>query len=765
MVACEGCSDHGGFNDVVGNTLTQPFSIKLDRNNYTLWRNLVSTIIMGHRLEGYVNGTKPCPTEFVGAPGNGENTPARSLWVALENLYGAHSRAKMDDTRTKIQTTRKGGTTMADYLLRSKRESKPWWQLKWKLCREFGGEVETPSPHVKCVRIGTLRSIVTMIMMRLSWALHQTTTTIMVKRSKIPAYIATPRDCWIIEGSDIATRKVVLQGRLKDGLYQLEGSTIRSNSHDPSAANTPNLAHESFLSSVSYFSNLVESSSKSVFSVNQSHVNQKDIWHRRLGHPSSKVLSQVLSMANVKVHINENQLFCEACQYGKSHALPFKTSNNRATKVLELIHTDLWGPSPVMSNTNLRYYIHFVDDFSRYTWIYPLKAKSDALGAFIQFKNLVENQFDTKIKKFQTDWGEYQSFSNLVIENGILFQHSCLHTSEQNGRAERKHRYIVELGLTLLAQAHMPLKFWCDAFQTSVFLINRLPTPVLRGKSPIETLFDQVDLSNNLYVDLDFARATATDHVTAGSENIAINEQQDQFVNSRADTSLFLLKTSKFVIMVLIYVDDIVITGNVSQEVNNFIAKLHKVFALKDLGPLNYFLGIEIFRDATGMYLSQEKYVSELLKRLEMTSIKPCATPMTGGKPLSIQDGTELKDFTQYRSVIGALQYLTHTRPDIAFAVNKLSQFLKCPTSTHWAAVKRISRYLKGTIHYGIHIKYNDKLSVVGYCDADWACCPNDRKSIAGYCVYLGDSLTSWCSKKQSVVARSSTEFEYRALA
>uniref|UniRef100_A0A803PAZ1 Retrovirus-related Pol polyprotein from transposon TNT 1-94-like beta-barrel domain-containing protein n=1 Tax=Cannabis sativa TaxID=3483 RepID=A0A803PAZ1_CANSA len=154
----------GGFSNVsFGNTLTQPFSIKLDRNNYTLWRNLVSTIIRGHRLEGYVNGTKPCPTEFVGAPGNGENTPgfrlqlnpeyehwvvcdqllmgwlygsmtdsiatkvmgctsARSLWVALENLYGAHSRAKMDDTRTKIQTTRKGGTTMADYL----RQKRNW---------------------------------------------------------------------------------------------------------------------------------------------------------------------------------------------------------------------------------------------------------------------------------------------------------------------------------------------------------------------------------------------------------------------------------------------------------------------------------------------------------------------------------------------------------------------------------------------------------------------------------------------------------------
>uniref|UniRef100_A0A803PTI6 Reverse transcriptase Ty1/copia-type domain-containing protein n=1 Tax=Cannabis sativa TaxID=3483 RepID=A0A803PTI6_CANSA len=214
------------------------------------------------------------------------------------------------------------------------------------------------------------------------------------------------------------------------------------------------------------------------------------------------------------------------------------------------------------------------------------------------------------------------------------------------------------------------------------------------------------------------------------------------FENSRANTSLFLLKTPKYVIMVLIYVDDIVITGNDTNELNWFIQNLHKTFALKDLGALNLFLGIEVFRDETGMYLSQGKYVAELLKRVEMTNIKSCPTPMTCGKPLSLQDGEELTDHTQYRSVIGALQYLTHTRPDIAFAVNKLSQFLKCPTTAHWTAAKRVLRYLK-----------------------DWACCPDDRKSISGCCVYFGETLITWSSKKQTVVAHSSTESEYRALA
>ncbi|XP_062093531.1 uncharacterized mitochondrial protein AtMg00810-like [Humulus lupulus] len=187
--------------------------------------------------------------------------------------------------------------------------------------------------------------------------------------------------------------------------------------------------------------------------------------------------------------------------------------------------------------------------------------------------------------------------------------------------------------------------------------------------------------------------------------------------------------------MVLVYVDDIIVIGSDSRELNHFIAKLNKTFSLKDLGALNYFLGIEVFRDNTA------------------------------GKTLSLHDGTPLSQPTLYRSIIGALQYLSHTRLDISFAVNKLSQFLKQPTDVHWGAAKHILRYLKGTIHHGLHIAPSDRLSLIGFSDADWACCPDDRKSVAGYCVYFGESLISWSSKKQTVVARSSTESEYRALA
>ncbi|XP_060969457.1 uncharacterized mitochondrial protein AtMg00810-like [Cannabis sativa] len=217
--------------------------------------------------------------------------------------------------------------------------------------------------------------------------------------------------------------------------------------------------------------------------------------------------------------------------------------------------------------------------------------------------------------------------------------------------------------------------------------------------------------------------------------------------------------------MVLIYVDDIIITENKAATLKSFIDKLNNLFALKDLGPIHFFLGIEVHRDDTGLYLNQGKYVKELLTRIGMMHLKPCNTPMTVGKPLSKADGEPLANPSEYRSIIGGLQYLTHTRPDLSFAVNKLSQFLQSPTTVHWSAAKRVLRYLKGTAYHGPHIKHSDRLSITGYSDADWACSPDDRRSLAGYCVYLGETLVSWSSKKQSVISRSSTESEYRALA
>ncbi|XP_062161906.1 uncharacterized mitochondrial protein AtMg00810-like [Alnus glutinosa] len=147
-----------------------------------------------------------------------------------------------------------------------------------------------------------------------------------------------------------------------------------------------------------------------------------------------------------------------------------------------------------------------------------------------------------------------------------------------------------------------------------------------------------------------------------------------------------------------------------------------------------------------------------------MIGAKPCNTPCSFGSKLSGFEGSPLIDPAEYRSIVGGLQYCTLTWPDISFSINQLCQFMHSPTDKHWAAAKRVLRYLKATIDHGIHYS-KSSLQLNAYCDSDWAGSPNDRRSTSGFAVFLGSSLISWSTKKQHVVARSSTEAEYRSLA
>jgi len=159
----------------------------------------------------------------------------------------------------------------------------------------------------------------------------------------------------------------------------------------------------------------------------------------------------VLKICNVKTSSHQFS-FSEACQFGKLHLLPFKSCSSHAKEPLELIQSDVWGPAPILSPFNFKYYVLFIDDYSRFTWIFPLKQKSETIHAFTQFKSLLENQFNKKIKGLQGDGrGEFKPVQKIAIKSEIQFRMSCTYTSQQNGRAKRKHRHVTELGLTLLA--------------------------------------------------------------------------------------------------------------------------------------------------------------------------------------------------------------------------------------------------------------------------------------------------------------------------
>lgn len=830
-----------------------------------------------------------------------------------------------------------------------------------------------------------------------------------------------------------------------------------------------------------------------------------ELWHHRLGHVNFETISLLNKLGHVHVtSLLPKPLLCGPCQLSKSKRLSFSLNNKRAANALDLIHCDLWGPAPVTSPAGFRFYAIFIDDFSRFSWMYPLAAKSDFYVNLVQFLNLVENQFNRKVKTFQSDGGtEFlnNKVKTLFREKGIQHSVSCPHTPEQNGRAERKHRHVTETGLAMLFHARAPSSLWVEAFSTAVYTINRLPSSVLQGKSPFELLFNITPNYSNFhpfgclvypclrsyaenklsprsrpcifigysshhkgFLCLDpetsrvytsrhaqfdeacfpYAKHTSTSSVTDVSEffepnsaslptvtvhgsspspatvfspspcslcspaspdqqssqyqpdahepespssensNIddhvtthpppiapptsmvqhqtqsthpmqtrsrsgifkprhiadvaisplfqalqastvpkgfksavkhphwvaAMDEEMDAlranstwtlvprpagkniigskwvfrtkflsdgtvdrhkarlvaqgfsqlpgfdynhtfspvvkastvriilslavlhhwplhqldvknaflngvlskpvymeqppgyidsampdhvcllrkslyglkqaprawyqrlydflihigFKDSSSDTSLFIYRANSSILILLVYVDDIILTGSSSDLLKKFISRLNREFAIKDLGKLSYFLGLEVSYTHNGLFLNQGKYAQDILERFDMGNCKPIATPLAPGESFTC-DGPPFSEPTKYRSLLGALQYLTITRPDLSFAINHLSQFLQAPTDVHYQAAKRVLRYIKGSISFGISFTSGCAPTLVGYSDADWARCSDTRRSTYGYAIFFGGNLISWSAKKLPTVARSSCESEYRAMA
>ncbi|KAG8472493.1 hypothetical protein CXB51_034175 [Gossypium anomalum] len=792
------------------------------------------------------------------------------------------------------------------------------------------------------------------------------------------------------------------------------------------------------------------------------------LWHNRLGHPCNNVLARVLKNCNVSFKHSCLPTVCSACQLGKSHKLPFSASKTVYSLPFELVVSDVWGPSHVKSN-GFSYYVSFVDMHSRYTWLYFIKAKSEVLNCFLNFQQMVRVQFGVSIKMFQTDWGgEYRSLSSELFKFGVQHRITCPHTSKQNGVAERRHRQVVDIGLTLFAQASMSLEFWSDAFSHAVHVVNRLPTHVLHGVGPYEVLYKvrpdysrlrvfgctcfpslrpynhhklqfrsrsctflgfgsnhkgykclddsgrvflsrhvifdettfpfQQSRSSKTPVDLmkqthqqshvpivsvpapvissfgisvcptssssmapsrlghsperspidgvsssQFFEESRSGHSTRNSpeasddpcvphsppirtivnthpmltrskcgiskpkifstvvtekEPISIQEAfqspqwtataqaeyqallsnhtwdlmplpagrravgckwifkikrnadgsvarykgrlvvkgylqeagidfhetfspvvkpttirvvlaiavslgwslrqvnvNNAFLNGDLSEEIYMVQPPGFKqqgdngqqlvcrlrkalyglkqaprawfhkLREFLLANDIIVTGSDSDAINQFVKSFNHQFSLKDLGRLNYFLGIEVTYIPDGLVLNQKKYILDLLKKASMDKSSSSPTPMVSTCQLSAHEGSLVDDESFFRSIVGALQYVVITRPDIAFSVNKVCQFMHRPLDTHFKAVKRILRYLQGTLDYGLHFHRTTKFVLEGYSDSSWGSDIDDRRSTSGYCIFLGGNPISWSSRKQQVVSRSTAEAEYRSLA
>ncbi|CAN1837958.1 Retrovirus-related Pol polyprotein from transposon TNT 1-94 [Linum perenne] len=238
------------------------------------------------------------------------------------------------------------------------------------------------------------------------------------------------------------------------------------------------------------------------------------------------------------------------------------------------------------------------------------------------------------------------------------------------------------------------------------------------------------------------------------------------YYHCQSDHTLFVKhsKSGKLAILI-VYVDDIIITGDDTEEIQQLKQSLAKEFDLKDLGELKYFLGMEVARSKQGICLSQRKYVLDLLKETGMLGCKPVDTPMDPNKHLSKECDIAPVDKERYQRLVGKLIYLAHTRPDIAFSVSVVSQFMQTPNEEHQEMVMRILRYLKTSPGKGLLFQKQHQRHITVYTDASWAGELTERRSTTGYCTYVWGNLVTWRSKKQTVVARSSAEAEYRAIA
>jgi hypothetical protein len=805
-------------------------------------------------------------------------------------------------------------------------------------------------------------------------------------------------------------------------------------------------------------------------------------WHCRLGHPSFLNLQKLVPSLSDFSSFN-----CETCELSKHHRATFKLRNDEpCLHPFELVHSDVWGPARTTGLCGARYFVTFIDDHSRLTWVYVLKDRSQLFATFQSFYAEISNQLNAKLLAFRTDNArEYteSSFQEFLTSRGIIHQTSCVRTPQQNGIAERKNGPILAIARALMLQMHVPKPFWADAVLTATYLLNRMPSRVLKGKSPFEILFadkspfsvplkvfgcvsfvhnlnpsrDKLDprahkciflgysrtqkgyrcyspslqkhfvsadvtffedvpyyspqggqlqdsiLSSpviptpipfappappisQVYVrrrhqgvplvppqvaspplppssastsadpplpqstsDLDLpialrkSKRTCTDHPisnfvsfdhlsssfkafslsvssivvpksyrealshpgwrkameeemhaldlnhtwdlvhkptgtsivgcrwvftvkqnpdgtvdrlkarlvakgftqTYGLDytetfspvaklnsiriiiSLAANldwplhqldvknaflhgdlnetvymaqppgfESKGEYVchlkksiyglkqsprawfdkfskavvshgmtRSQADHSVFFKKTKTGIVILVVYVDDIVITGSDKEGIQILINHLSLSFLTKYLGKLRYFLGIEVARSKAGISLSQRKYTLDILQDTGYLGSKPVATPMESNLKLMPDEGEFIDDPDTYRRLVGKLIYLTITRPDISYAVSVVSQFMTNPRVPHMNAVIRILKYLKNAPGRGLFYRSSGHLRIEGYTDADWAGSPSDRKSTTGYCTFIGGNLVTWRSKKQSVVARSSAEAEYRAMA
>ncbi|GKB31065.1 retrovirus-related pol polyprotein from transposon TNT 1-94 [Tanacetum coccineum] len=238
----------------------------------------------------------------------------------------------------------------------------------------------------------------------------------------------------------------------------------------------------------------------------------------------------------------------------------------------------------------------------------------------------------------------------------------------------------------------------------------------------------------------------------------------NDFSKGSVDPTLFIRREGNDLILVQIYVDDIIFAASTPELCDLFAKIMCSKFKMSMMGKISFFLGLQISQSPRGIFINQSKYALESLKKYGYESCDPVDTPMVEKSKLDEDKEGKAVDPSHYRGMIGTLLYLTASRPDLQFAICMCARYQARPTEKHLNAVKRIFRYLKGTVHRGLWYPKDSSFALTAFADADHAGCQDTRRSTSGSIQLLGDRLVSWSSKRQKSAAISSTEAEYIAL-
>jgi hypothetical protein len=236
------------------------------------------------------------------------------------------------------------------------------------------------------------------------------------------------------------------------------------------------------------------------------------------------------------------------------------------------------------------------------------------------------------------------------------------------------------------------------------------------------------------------------------------------FVRCKSNPNVYMLRMVDSILLLVLYVNDLLITGWSTSAIATIKRILHDRFLMKNMGPLHFFLGIEIIQDASCIKLSQSKYAQDRLERFHMTDCNYAPPPFLSGVKLEDGRETPLVDNTLYKKIVGIFLYLTHCRPALSYAVGTVSRFMQEPHEVHWKSAKCILRYVQGTITFGIHYVEDSTFDLIGFTNSEWVGDSIDCNSTSAYSLSLGFGPIYWSSKKQASISLSSAEEDYRGV-